>query len=77
MQGKDLSMDFELRQAREKLEREQRERMQRAKAKAEHEREGNAEAARRRKRSRHPTALGNALATPGAILDRAWRGFMV
>jgi membrane protein involved in colicin uptake len=41
-------MDFELRQAREKLEREQRERMQRAKAKAERERRAKAEAARRR-----------------------------
>jgi len=40
-------MDFELRQAREKLEREQRERMQRAKAKAERERRAKAEAARR------------------------------
>jgi len=70
-------MDFELRQAQEKLEREQRERMQHAKAKAERERRGKAEAARRQKRSRHPTALSNALATPGAILDRAWWGFMV
>ncbi|KAL6621269.1 hypothetical protein ACP70R_033701 [Stipagrostis hirtigluma subsp. patula] len=41
-------MDFELRQAREKLEREQRERVQRAKAKAERERRAKAEAARRR-----------------------------
>ena len=48
MQGNDLRMDFELRQAREKLEREQRERMQRAKAKAERERRAKAEAARRR-----------------------------
>jgi hypothetical protein len=40
-------MDFELRQAREKLEREQRERMQRAKAKAERESLAKAEAARR------------------------------
>ena len=77
MQGKDLSMDFELRQAQEKLESEQRERMQHAKAKAERERRGKAEAARRQKRSRHPTALSNALATPGAILDRAWWCFMV
>ncbi|XP_037412899.1 uncharacterized protein LOC119276045 [Triticum dicoccoides] len=41
-------MDFELRSAREKLEREQRERMQRAKAKADRERRAKAEAARRR-----------------------------
>ncbi|CAO2177103.1 unnamed protein product [Urochloa humidicola] len=41
-------MDFELRQAREKLEREQRDRMQRAKAKADRERRAKAEAARRR-----------------------------
>jgi hypothetical protein len=41
-------MDFELRQAREKLEREQRERVQRAKAKTERERRAKAEAARRR-----------------------------
>ncbi|GJN18708.1 hypothetical protein PR202_gb05899 [Eleusine coracana subsp. coracana] len=41
-------MDFELRQAREKLEREQRERVQRAKAKVERERRAKAEAARRR-----------------------------
>ncbi|WVZ70209.1 hypothetical protein U9M48_018891 [Paspalum notatum var. saurae] len=40
-------MDFELRQAREKLEREQRDRIQRAKAKAERERRAKAEAARR------------------------------
>ncbi|KAF8730448.1 hypothetical protein HU200_017026 [Digitaria exilis] len=41
-------MDFELRHAREKLEREQRERMQRAKAKADRERRAKAEASRRR-----------------------------
>ncbi|KAL5226555.1 hypothetical protein ABZP36_014820 [Zizania latifolia] len=41
-------MDFELRKAREKLEREQRERVQRAKAKADRERRAKAEAARRR-----------------------------
>ncbi|PKA61487.1 hypothetical protein AXF42_Ash014404 [Apostasia shenzhenica] len=41
-------MDFELRVAREKLEREQRERRERAKAKAERERKAKAEAARRR-----------------------------
>uniref|UniRef100_A0ACD5W325 Uncharacterized protein n=2 Tax=Avena sativa TaxID=4498 RepID=A0ACD5W325_AVESA len=41
-------MDFELRSAREKLEREQRERMQRAKAQADRERRTKAEAARRR-----------------------------
>ncbi|XP_062212556.1 uncharacterized protein LOC133913420 [Phragmites australis] len=41
-------MDFELRQAREKLEREQRERVLRAKAKADRERRAKAEAARRR-----------------------------
>jgi len=43
-------MDFELRQAREKLEREQRERMQRAKAKAERERRAKAEASHRERR---------------------------
>nr|CAD1834903.1 unnamed protein product [Ananas comosus var. bracteatus] len=41
-------MDFELRAAREKLEREQRERKERAKAKLERERRAKAEAARRR-----------------------------
>lgn len=41
-------MDFELRAAREKLEREQRERKQRAKAKLERERKAKAEAAHQR-----------------------------
>ncbi|KAJ3695670.1 hypothetical protein LUZ60_001047 [Juncus effusus] len=41
-------MDFELRAARQKLEREQKERKERAKAKAERERRAKAEAARQR-----------------------------
>ena len=41
-------MDFELRVAREKLEREQRARKERAKAKLERERRAKAEAARQR-----------------------------
>ncbi|KAI0513544.1 hypothetical protein KFK09_009569 [Dendrobium nobile] len=41
-------MDFELRAARDKLEREQRERKERAKARAERERKAKEEAARRR-----------------------------
>jgi len=41
-------MDFELRAAREKLEREQRERKAKAKAKLEKERKAKAEAARQR-----------------------------
>ena len=41
-------MDFELRAAREKLERDQRERKERAKARLERERRAKAEAARQR-----------------------------
>lgn len=46
--GEDIGMDFELRRAREKLEKEQRERKETAKLKFERERKAKQEAARQR-----------------------------
>lgn len=61
-------MDFELRKAREKLEREQRERVQRAKDKADRERRAKAEPRAAATRSRRPTA--SAASTPPARRKR-------